>query len=172
MSRKLFLYLSALASFLFAQSSSPEQARAAVDLLLGGKYAELSERFTPKMKEALPEEVLRTKVGVALKAFGAVEGIEAPQVIPAGDNTMYSFPVRLSNMPLNVNVTLDKEGKVAGLFMQPRGGFPGAPSQWQRPEYSKPDSFTEREVSFGLDDWKLPGTLTVPKSAGSHPGVV
>jgi dienelactone hydrolase len=171
MTRKLYRCFLAFGALLLGQPS-PERARAIVDLLLAGKYTELSGRFTPKMKEMLPEEVLRTKVGPALKAFGAVENIETPQTMAAGDNTLYSFPVRLSNMPLNVNVTLDKEGNVAGLFMQPRGGFPGASPQWQRPPYSKPDSFNEREVSFGLDGWKLPGTLTVPKSTGPHPGVV
>ena len=85
---------------------------------------------------------------------------------------MYIFPVQLANLPINVNVTLDKAGKVEGLFMQPRGGFPGAVAPAQRPPYSKPDSFTEREVSFGAEGWKLPGTLSVPKGEGPFAAVV
>ena len=43
---------------------------------------------------------------------------------------------------------------------------------WQRPSYSKPDSFTERAVTVGSDEWKLPGTLTVPAGNGPFPAVV
>jgi dienelactone hydrolase len=43
---------------------------------------------------------------------------------------------------------------------------------WQRPEYSKPDSFTERAVTVGEGEWKLPGSLTVPVGAGPFPAVV
>jgi hypothetical protein len=43
---------------------------------------------------------------------------------------------------------------------------------WQRPAYSKPDSFREREVTVGEGQWKLPGTLTVPAGQGPFPGIV
>jgi dienelactone hydrolase len=43
---------------------------------------------------------------------------------------------------------------------------------WQRPAYSKPDSFREREVTVGDGQWKLPGTLTVPAGQGPFPGIV
>jgi dienelactone hydrolase len=43
---------------------------------------------------------------------------------------------------------------------------------WQPPAYSKPDTFTARPVSIGSEQWKLSGTLTVPKGAGPFPGVV
>lgn len=152
---------------------SPERARQAIDMLMEGKYAELVEWFTPTMRQGFNEEVLRTKVGPALKAMGAVHEIGAPQTMPAGDNTVYAFPARLANMSLIVNVTLDKEGKVAGLLMQPAGGMrpPGAPPR-AHPSYSKPDSFAPRDVTFGVDDWKLPGTLTVPKGEGPFPAAV
>ena len=160
------------AATLAAAQPTPERARHLVDLLLAGKYTELVAEFTPKMKAALSEETLATKVAPALKAFGAVKAVEAPQTGSSGDNTLYIFPVQLANLPINVNITLDKAGKVEGLFMQPRGGFPGATAPVPRAPYSKPDSFTEREVSFGAEGWKLPGTLSMPKGAGPFPAIV
>jgi dienelactone hydrolase len=35
-----------------------------------------------------------------------------------------------------------------------------------------PENFEEKQVTFGLDDWKLPGILTAPRAEGRHPGVV
>jgi hypothetical protein len=55
---------------------------------------------------------------------------------------------------------------VAGFFQLPGG------VNWQRPEYSKPDTFKERAVTVGEGEWKLPGTLTVPVGAGPFPAVV
>jgi hypothetical protein len=40
-----------------------------------------------------------------------------------------------------------------------------------RPAYSKPDSFRERDVTVGNDEWKLPGTLTVPVGKGPFPAI-
>lgn len=46
------------------------------------------------------------------------------------------------------------------------------PKLWQRPSYSKPETFTERELTVGDDDWKLGATLTVPAGKGPFPGLV
>jgi dienelactone hydrolase len=171
--RAALTWIAALIGLAAHAQNTPEEARRLVDLLLTGKYAELVERFTPKMKEALSEETLRTKVAPALKAMGAVQGIEEPQAITAGEGMLYVFPVKLSNVPINVNITLDETGTVTGLYMQPRGGIMGMPvATWQRPAYSRPDAFSEREVGFGVEGWKLPGTLTVPRGEGPFPGVV
>jgi dienelactone hydrolase len=43
---------------------------------------------------------------------------------------------------------------------------------WNRPAYSKPDSFRERDVTVGEGQWKLPGTLTVPAGQGPFPAIV
>jgi fermentation-respiration switch protein FrsA (DUF1100 family) len=44
--------------------------------------------------------------------------------------------------------------------------------EWNRPAYSQPDSFTERPMTVGRGDWKLPGTLTMPRSDAPVPAVV
>ena len=49
--------------------------------------------------------------------------------------------------------------------------LPGA-IPWDRPAYSKPETFHEREVTVGDDEWKLPGTLTLPNGTGPFPGIV
>jgi uncharacterized membrane protein/dienelactone hydrolase len=60
-----------------------------------------------------------------------------------------------------------------GLLLLGSKVLMGAPLQdWRPPAYSKPDAFSERAVTVGTGEWKLPGTLTVPRSRTPVPGVV
>jgi len=138
--------------------------RKALDLLLAGNYPELSPMFTTDMKKALPEEALG-KIGAQIKSWGAVEKIGEPSPRKAGPNTIVDFPVKFAAQNINFRFIIDRDGLVAGMFQ-----LPGA-VDWQRPAYSKPDSFREREVTVGDGQWKLPGTLTVPVGQGPFPAI-
>jgi dienelactone hydrolase len=140
-------------------------ARKALDLLLGGKYADLTPLFTPEMRKDLSEAAL-TKLGTQIQGFGALAKIDEPSVQKTGANTIVVFPVHFEKQNINARYVVNQGGLVAGMFLLP-GEVP-----WQRPPYSKPDSFTERAVTIGADEWKLPGTLTVPVGAGPFPAVV
>jgi uncharacterized protein len=140
-------------------------ARKALDLLLAGKYAEMTPLFTPEMKKDLSEAAL-TKLGAQLHGFGAVAKIDDPSVQKTGANTVAVFPVHFEKQNINARFVVNQTGLVAGMFL-----LPGEVA-WQRPAYSKTGSFTERAVTIGADEWKLPGTLTVPSGAGPFPAVV
>jgi dienelactone hydrolase len=120
--------------------------------------------FTTDMKKALPEEALG-KIGAQIKSWGAVEKIGEPSPRKAGPNTIVDFPVKFAAQNINFRFIIDRDGLVAGMFQ-----LPGA-VDWQRPAYSKPDSFREREVTVGDGQWKLPGTLTVPVGQGPFPAI-
>ena len=83
-----------------------------------------------------------------------------------GVNTIVVIPVKFVLQNINFQLAINGAGQVAGLVQ-----LPGA-VDWQRPAYSKPDTFTERAVTVGEDEWKLPGTLTVPNGSGPFPAVV
>jgi dienelactone hydrolase len=139
--------------------------RKAVDLLLAGKYSELEEMFAPNVKESLKLDAL-TKLGGQIQAWGAPQNIGAPAVRAAGTTNIVVIPVTFASQNINVQMGVNGSGLITGFFALPGG------VQWQRPSYSKPDSFQEREVSVGEDPYKLPGTLTVPKGKGPFPAVV
>lgn len=140
-------------------------ARKALDLLLGEKYSELFPMFTPEMQRSVPADAL-AKLGAQLKAYGPVSKIDDATIQKSGPNTIAVFPTHFEKQNINFRFIINGSGQVAGMFQLP-GEFP-----WARPAYSKPDSFTEREVTVGDDQWKLPGTLTIPKGAGPFPGIV
>lgn len=140
-------------------------ARKALDLVLGAKYSELTPMFTPEMQKAFPDAEM-TKLGAHIKSFGAVGQIENPTTSQAGPNTIVVLPVHFANQNINFRYIINSRGLIAGMFLVP-GSTP-----WQRPSYSKPDTFHERAVTIGNDEWKLPGTLTIPNGSGPFPAVV
>jgi dienelactone hydrolase len=152
------------ALFAFAQDPAAT-ARKMVDLLLAGKYTEITPMMTPEMQKELPPANLE-KLAAQFKTMGAVENVGDAQATKAGPNTTVVIPVKFTNRPLNFRLMVNSAGMIGGFFVQP-----GA-VEWQRPAYSKPDTFTEREATIGEAEWKLPGTLTLPKGAGPFPAVI
>jgi hypothetical protein len=121
--------------------------------------------FTADMKKALPEEAL-AKIGAQIKSWGAVEKIGDPSPRQVGPNTILDFPSTFASHNIIFRFIVNRDGLVAGMFQLP------GETTWQRPAYSKPDSFRERDVTVGDGQWKLSGTLTVPVGQGPFPGIV
>ena len=173
MLRQVWGVLFVLAGLVEAQPGPEASAisHKAINLLLAGKYAELEEMFTPEMQAQLTEQVLRTQIGRQIRALGAVERIGEPVTQTSGQLTLAVVNVKFSQTAIDWRFTVNQDGKIAGLFFQQAEASEAA--QWQRPAYSRPDSFHEREITVGDGAWKLPGTLTLPaNSGGAVPGVV
>src|SRR5260370_31362860 len=167
MSTRVLKLLPLLSILLVAQQAQDPvaTARKALDLLLAGSYPEFHQMSTADVQKGIPRPEL-AKLGTAIKAYGAVEKISDPQVMKAGPNTITTFPVKFANQSINFRIVINSSGLVAGIFQ-----LPGAVN-WTRPEYSKPDTFKQRDVTVGEGEWKLPGTLTLPNGAGPFPAAV
>src|ERR1019366_3722793 len=137
-------------------------AKKALDLVLAGQYAEFLQISTADVQKGLPAAEL-AKVGALIKTYGALEKIGDPAMTTSGPNSIVVFPVKFATQNINFRIIINSAGLVAGIFQLPGG------VNWQRPEYSKPDTFKERDVTVGDGEWKLPGTLTVPVGAGALP---
>jgi dienelactone hydrolase len=146
------------------------QARKALDLLLAEKYPDLTGLLTSAAKERLTVDFLHDKVGGEIRTFGQVNGIGDPVTAKDGDNTLVSFPVHFAVNRVYIQFTLDPSLQVSGLYVRPLNA--PLPKVWQRPAYSNPEAFTQRDVTIGTDEWKLSGTLTVPVGKRAVPGVV
>ena len=115
------------------------------------------------LRDLLPVDTTGTAlISCPTEATQTVSSTIGPSVgVLAIGNTTVVIPVKFTSRPLNFRMMVNAAGLVGGFFVQP-----GA-VEWQRPAYSKPDSFTEREVTVGDAEWKLPGTLTLPKGSPS-----
>jgi dienelactone hydrolase len=168
MRRVLALFLLLIPLLVCQEVSPADRARQIVEWLLTGEYEQIHAALAGEAKIRLTLDTLRNQVGAAVKQLGKPESIGQPELRKSGNFDVAVVPVKFASMGINVVVTMDAQGKVRGLFLRPQD----AAAAWQRPSYSNPESFVEREVTVGSDEWKLPGTLTLPKGAGPWPGVV
>lgn len=159
---------------LMESQSGPDAAavgRRAMSLILAGRYSDLQEMFTAELRSQLTEETLRTQIDPQIRALGAAEKPGEPSLEPAGSMTVAMIPVKFASGTIDWRFTVNPDGKIAGLFFQQ--GEQSAGDGWQRPAYSRPSAFRERELTVGDGTWKLPGTLTFPNSSGGAvPGIV
>jgi len=160
-----------MGSKLLAQTATaPEDvARQTVVRLVDGKYDEIYQSFSADMRAALSLEALKSQVGPQVSALGKLIETRKPAIQQIGGNTVLIVPAKFQTLWIDFTISVNGAGQVAGLFMKP-GQAPD--SDRHPPAYGKPDSFSERAVTFGTGDWKLPGTLTVPRSRTPVPGVV
>ena len=163
-----------VAACVFAQTGrvpapAPEaRAREAVGWVLVGEYQKIFDASTPQMKQALPPETWKTKVGPITASLGKLIEYGEPKSEPVTVGTGVLLPAKFAAGDFEFNVIVDNAGLIASFFIRP-----GTPkSAYTHPAYSKPESFTEREVTVGSDEWKLPGTLTLPKGGMNLAAVV
>jgi len=151
---------------LLAQTAADPAATAkkALDLLLGQKYSDLEEMFLPAYKSPDTPTAL-SKLGAEIKTWGAVENIGAPSVQAMGPVNVITFPVQFATRNIDVRIAVNAKGEITAPMLMP-GQVP-----WQPPSYVKAGSFHEESVTIG-DDWKLPGTLSIPNGQGPFPAVV
>ncbi len=69
---------------------------------------------------------------------------------------------------LDVKIIFNAQNKVISLTVNP----PQTGYRYTPPSYVNLSAFTEMNISVGSGQWKLPGTLSIPKGAGSFPAVV
>ena len=167
MSIRALLTLPLLSILLTAQPAQDPAvlAKKALDLVLAGQYAEFLQMPTADVQKGMPAAEL-AKVGALIKTYGAMEKIADPVVTKSGPNSIVVFPARFATQNINFRIIVNSAGLVAAFFQLPGG------VNWQRPEYSRPDTFKERDVTVGEGEWKLPGTLTVPVGTGPFPAAV
>jgi fermentation-respiration switch protein FrsA (DUF1100 family) len=168
----LALALTAVARIGLAQAAkTPEDiARQTIASLVDGKYDDLYQSFSAEMRAALPVEALQSSVAPQVSVLGKLIEVRKPSsVTQSGGNTVMVVPAKFQALWIDFTIAVNNAGQVSGLYMKPGEE---AAAEWQAPAYSNPDSFTERTVTVGAGEWKLPGTLTMPRSQKPVPGVV
>ncbi len=158
-----------LAASVAAGQSPEERTRQALDLVLAGKYDTSYAQFSPEMKKAISLETYSTQVGRLMAALGKPLNEDPPRTSHRGDAVTVTIALHWPQATLNFIVSWNAAGEIQGAWFRPPEAN-AAP--YQTPEYSHPEAFSSREVTVGEDEWKLPGTLTMPKGKGPWPAVV
>jgi uncharacterized protein len=149
-----------------APPQSPEaHTKQVLDLFLAGQYDAVYELFTAEMKKAVPLDTYKAQAA-RIRSLGAPK-VDEPRAEARTDATIVTITLHWPTVALDFAVRWNMAGQIEGTWFAPPPTL-----AWQRPDYSRPDSFTERQVTVGADAWKLPATLAVPKGSGPFPAVV
>jgi dienelactone hydrolase len=161
--------LAAMTAALAVAQSPEERTRQALEMVLAGKYEAFYAQFSPEMKKAITLQTYAAQVSQLMAALGQPQSQEPPQTRHIGDAVTITIPVHWAVATLNFIVSLNAAGQIQGTWFRPPE--PKA-LPYETPSYSRPDSFSARDIGVGADEWKLPGTLTVPNGKGPWPAVV
>jgi len=119
-----------------------------------------------------------------------LKGIVTPQIIKQqaivlkSTGSIKQESISSDRNGVHINISIKYTSPVIGQFDYiirfDYNGFiddfmlrPVTPSEpYMAPEYDNPDSYSEKEIVIGSGEWKLPGTLTVPKGSGPFPVVI
>ena len=142
-------------------------ARAFVDLLVKKDFTAAIATFDDTMKTSMPEAKLQETWDALLAQVGPFERATKTRTEKRGAYTIVFVTSDFQNSTLDIRVVFDQSKRIAGLFF-----VPARNAEYALPTYVKTDSFREKEVTIGTNEWALPGTLTTPVGNGPFPAVV
>lgn len=134
-------------------------------LMAGDDMADIYAQMTPEMQSALSAQDLAGIWAQLAAVGGAFEGFACePAVTQNGEYTVLVQQMNMQNIGLQCTVSLDGQGRIAGLSFTPCAKVTVVQT---------PASDREEDVWVGQEPWRLPGTLTMPEaSAEPVPAVV
>ncbi|WP_127484557.1 alpha/beta fold hydrolase [Paenibacillus ehimensis] len=139
-----------------------------VSLLQNGQFQAASLMLSDKLRARLPEAKLAGYWTGNTGILGAPKRLLSlkREITAVHRNALLGYMTDKST-PLGIAVRFDANGKIDDIFLP----LPPA-GDYRKPEYDKPELYSEEEVTVGEGEAPLPGTLTLPKGEGPFPAVV
>jgi predicted esterase len=132
-------------------------------------YDKAYDFFNSELKNSFSLEQLQTTWEYFTSTYGDFESIiDTYKTNDSGYNIVKINCSFSNNYVLKFRVVFAENKEIAGFWMD------GADSIniYSAPAYVNQKNFTENEIIFGLDDWKLPGTLSMPVGNGPFPAAI
>lgn len=149
------------------ESAVERAATGFVSLLIRGDFQKATAQFDETMLGALPPAKLEDVWKSELETWGDYQKIEATRMLPYQGYRIVFVTCLFKNQSVDVKVVYDQKDRIAGLFfVPPQSGEP------RTPVYAKENLFHDREVTFGVEGWILPGTLSMPVGKGPFPVLI
>lgn len=144
-----------------------EAARSVVQAFAERDFTAVIDRFDSTMRQAMSRAQLAESWDALLGQVGAfdAQGEATSDRVQGFDRV--TVAATFARGSIDVRVVFNRAGQVAGLWFTPHAPAPSSP-----PAYADTGAFREVTVTVGQGDLTLPGTLSMPTSAGAHPAVV
>jgi uncharacterized protein len=169
------IIFAAISANVFGQQPQPAsedelivKARAFMEALRRSDFPGAVKDFDETMMKASGPEKLAEFWKQVPEKLGALKTLGAARRGKLGAYDIVLITCEFDKMTLDARVVFDQDRKIAGFQFVP----PAPPVKYEPPAYGDPARFEEKEVTVGSGEWKLPGTLTVPKGKGPFPAVL
>ena len=159
------------AASLAAPQTTPDLESLAKDLtqqLVARQFDPIVTHFDETMTSAMPAAKLAQVWDGLIGQVGAFQSIAGTHLQTVQGYQVVLVTSKFEKATLNIKWVFDSKVRVAGFFVVP--AEPEAP--WPPPDYAKPASFHEEQITVGSAPWQLPGTLTLPNGTGPFPALV
>ncbi len=179
MNKSVISFLLLLPAFLFSQVKEKELAANFIQFLFANRVSEAYQLFDSTVKSKITEEQLGTIMPGIEKQFGKfISGIDTlvnPSVDDStrradGENelTTFDFGCKFENGSLSFKIVVNNKQEISGFWITPKTDK----VEYRIPEYVNIAKFKKVDVEFGLPEWRLQGTLTIPRRIEKPPVVI
>jgi uncharacterized protein len=138
--------------------------------LVDGKYTEATGLFDAAVRKAMSPQQLQQLWESLLKQAGAFKSLGDTRSVTEGGYEIVFVACNFEQATLDFKLVFNADGTIGGLWVVPHVAKDAA--QYTTPDYVHRDQFTERDVTVGSGEWKLPGTLAMPSGSGPFPALV
>jgi dienelactone hydrolase len=150
-----------------------ETAQQIVTLVAHGDFAAVEQRLSDRIKPFIPAGRIQATWQGLEQQFGAFQEVGPTSAVQTPQGLVQVVTCVFERGRIDVNVTLNDAGKIAGVTVTPVGTVQQqANATYEPPSYSHPERFREQEVQVGHGRWVLPGTVSLPQGEGPHASVV
>ena len=142
-----------------------DKAKLLVAQMAAGQFEKAVEPFDKTMHQALPPDRLKAAWMGLTKQYGRFCRVTGTRTERIQQYQVVFVTCEFQRGTLDTKVVFSSKNKVAGLFFVPSG-------RYRRPSYADPSKFEEKEIQVGSGLWRLPGTLSLPKSGDPFPALI
>lgn len=150
------------------QANNQTTALALINQLVQGNFLEATNNFSPEMRQNVTAEQLQQVWAALTQQLGEFQQINNVTQETLEGRDAYIFVCQFAKDSLRVRIVVGQDRQIAGLQILPNQ----VAQVFTPPSYANSDKFQEQSVQIGTGATPLPGTLTIPKGAGTFPVVV
>jgi dienelactone hydrolase len=141
------------------------EAQQLYSALVERRFDEVVRSFSDQLRAELPSAVLELGLRSIQAQFGDPLAITGSEVERGEQGATVTLVAPFTHGTIHANFVFDSSGRVTGLSLTEPPDRDGGESP------AAPDGISEREFAFG-DEWRLPGTLTLPSGQGPFAAAV
>jgi uncharacterized protein len=168
------LLLLANSSVAAAQAPGSEdrlsRATGFVQCLVDGKFTQATAAFDAAMHKAMSPDQLQQLWQATLAQCGAFVSLGETRTATEGAYQMVFVACVFEQATLDFKLVYNPDDTIGGLWIVQHSAK--ADAQYSLPAYVHNGMFTERDVTVGSGEWRLPGTLAIPTGPGPFPALV